>query len=267
MSEPNWVALGQAGVTIDYIGAWSVGTTYKPGDVVVKDGIQYLAVNPSTGQTPPPAAYALGSVFDAKGDLVGATGNDAPVRIPVGTDGQALVADSASAPGVKWGNVGVRQLIPIRLRVPRSSTLGGNSAFSVTALSQWDMAAWEFADALDGRIYGHCKLPTTLAATPDCKLRVTYAASVAGNVALLHRCHRAADGVTLNPPAAFGTVAWGTGYLTIAAGYVIKELVSGAFACAGGETLIWEIIRWGADAGDTLAGTLYLLDAYVEVSV
>lgn len=58
MTEPNWVALGQSAVAIDYIGAWAAGTPYKVGDVVVYQGVQYLAVNPSTGQTPPAAMAA-----------------------------------------------------------------------------------------------------------------------------------------------------------------------------------------------------------------
>lgn len=41
----------------DYEGAWAVGTPYVQGDVVLYNGVEYLAVNPSTGQTPPaPAA-------------------------------------------------------------------------------------------------------------------------------------------------------------------------------------------------------------------
>lgn len=58
MSEPTWELLGGGGVVggpIDYVGAWAAGTTYQPGQVVRYGGIDYLAVNPSLGQTPPPA--------------------------------------------------------------------------------------------------------------------------------------------------------------------------------------------------------------------
>ena len=69
MTEPNWVALGQSAVAIDYVGAWAAGTPYKAGDVVVYQGVQYLAVNPSTGQTPPAAALVgiPAWLLDAKG--------------------------------------------------------------------------------------------------------------------------------------------------------------------------------------------------------
>ena len=54
MSEPAWVALGAAAV--DYEGVWAAGTSYAPGDVVTYAGVTYIAVNPSTGQTPPTTA-------------------------------------------------------------------------------------------------------------------------------------------------------------------------------------------------------------------
>ena len=50
MSEPYWSALG--GGAVDYEGAWNPATAYAPGDVVRHNGIDYLAVNPSTGVNP-----------------------------------------------------------------------------------------------------------------------------------------------------------------------------------------------------------------------
>lgn len=58
MSEPNWVALGSRGGIVDWEGSWSAGTAYVPGDVVRHNGIDYIAVNPSTGQDPGAAAPA-----------------------------------------------------------------------------------------------------------------------------------------------------------------------------------------------------------------
>jgi Carbohydrate-binding module family 5/12 len=58
MSEPYWVALGSK-IPIDYIGGWAPGVSYKAGDVVSYNGVDYLAVNPSTGVTPPPAPVGL----------------------------------------------------------------------------------------------------------------------------------------------------------------------------------------------------------------
>jgi hypothetical protein len=43
------------------------------------------------------------ATFTTKGDLLVATGAATPVRLGVGSDGQVLLADAASTPGVKWG--------------------------------------------------------------------------------------------------------------------------------------------------------------------
>jgi len=42
------------------------------------------------------------TLVNAKGDLIAATGSDAVARLPVGTNGQSLVADSGESVGLKW---------------------------------------------------------------------------------------------------------------------------------------------------------------------
>lgn len=45
----------------------------------------------------------LDAIFDAKGDLLGASADDTPVRIPVGaTNGMVLEVASGASPGVQW---------------------------------------------------------------------------------------------------------------------------------------------------------------------
>jgi len=53
--------LPAAGGAIEYENAWAAGTAYQPGDVVIHNGIEYIAVNPSTGQTPPPSPAVAGA--------------------------------------------------------------------------------------------------------------------------------------------------------------------------------------------------------------
>lgn len=44
------------------------------------------------------------SIWTTKGDILSATATATPARLAVGTDGQTLIADSASAGGLKWTN-------------------------------------------------------------------------------------------------------------------------------------------------------------------
>lgn len=47
--------------------------------------------------------YLPFTAFDIKGDLLVGTGSDAMSRLPVGLNGQVLVADSSQPTGLKWG--------------------------------------------------------------------------------------------------------------------------------------------------------------------
>lgn len=55
-----------------------------------------------------PNAVAVGAIsvstVTTKGDLLAATGSGAVVRVPVGSNGQALIADSAQSSGMKWAD-------------------------------------------------------------------------------------------------------------------------------------------------------------------
>jgi hypothetical protein len=65
-------------------------------DVALTDG-QAVVTRAGT-----PSTVANDPLFDAAGDLAAGTGVDAAGRLPVGTDGQLLGADSTQATGLRW---------------------------------------------------------------------------------------------------------------------------------------------------------------------
>jgi hypothetical protein len=69
------------------------------------------------------------AIVDAKGDLIAATAADTPARLPVGTNGQVLTADSAEATGLKWATSASGGMT-----VLASGSLSGSS-LSLTSIS------------------------------------------------------------------------------------------------------------------------------------
>jgi hypothetical protein len=69
------------------------------------------------------------AIVDAKGDLIGATANDTPARLAVGTNGQVLTADSTAATGLAWATATSGSMTSIA-----SGSLSGGS-LSLTSIS------------------------------------------------------------------------------------------------------------------------------------
>lgn len=59
--------------------------------------------NLGTGVTP--TTVSNDGLWDTKGDLAAATGADAASKLPVGSNGQVLTADSTQATGIKWASL------------------------------------------------------------------------------------------------------------------------------------------------------------------
>jgi len=159
-----------------------------------------------------------------------------------------------------------RERIPIRLRVPRSSTLAGNSAYSVTALTAHDFAVWEFVNNVEGRIYGYVTLPLSFATTPTPTIWLTLASGVAsGNMRFRVSTKCVVDGQSFNPAAftaeSYQNIPSGGIWIRKDAAYPIQEpLVPRGL-------LLVEITRDGANAVDTAEGVAYLIEAYLEIDL
>lgn len=84
------------------------GTTTQKGAVQLEDSTASTSTTKAATPNSVKSAYDLAngaiakSLVNAKGDIIAATADDTPARVAVGTDGQVLVADAASAAGVKW---------------------------------------------------------------------------------------------------------------------------------------------------------------------
>jgi hypothetical protein len=81
------------------------GWTTPDDTALVKDGaaaIRTLGSSIDTTLKTQIDAQIPDSLLTTKGDLIAATGASTPARLGVGTNGQALIADSTAATGMKW---------------------------------------------------------------------------------------------------------------------------------------------------------------------
>ena len=77
-------------------------------------------------------------IFTTKGDIAVATGNNAAVRLPVGTDGYLLIADSSETCGVKWALGGIAL----------QSAYTGNSSFHYLG-GEWEKQTRCYTEIFD----------------------------------------------------------------------------------------------------------------------
>lgn len=89
------------------VGRWRVISTYNTGGLPNPVGTQSAGTSQTAARTDHVHAHEAAhvvhdTIFDAKGDIVAATGADAAVAVTVGANGFVLTADSAQAAGVKW---------------------------------------------------------------------------------------------------------------------------------------------------------------------
>ena len=87
-------------------------------------------VHPTTG-------LLLNTIVDAKGDIIAASADNTPARLPVGANGQALIADSSASTGLAWARVGkILQVVETNLTSTVSVSVTTAGVFyDVTGLS------------------------------------------------------------------------------------------------------------------------------------
>lgn len=90
-----------------------------------------------TGASDPHTQYLLESTVTTKGDLLVATGAGAIARLPVGSNGQVLTADSAQTTGTKWaaGGGGGSAITVVRRVVTSGDIVPQNNSGNWAALT------------------------------------------------------------------------------------------------------------------------------------
>lgn len=95
---------------------------------------------------------SMATAIDAKGDLVAGTGADTFSRLAVGTNGQFLKANSATATGLEWGAAASDN----GMTLISATTTTGTSTIQITGLGSYDrivvLAQWTPSSAAFGRV-------------------------------------------------------------------------------------------------------------------
>jgi hypothetical protein len=88
------------------------------------------------GRIPEPGTGIPESIIAAKGDLLTGTANDTPAVLTVGADGTTLVADSATATGLKWAAAaGGGKLLQVVTGTTSTQAINSTATFADTGLT------------------------------------------------------------------------------------------------------------------------------------
>ena len=157
--------------------------------------------------------------------------------------------------------------VPINLTTPRSTSLAGNSFWSVLGLTDWDAGHWEFVKDVEGKVYGQVTVPQNLAPTPNAKIVLVVGANATSGVTRLQvGAAPIADAESMNPGSLTDETAQD---ITVPGTAYLRKDVEFDMATdpAAEDVLIVEVFHDGDHANDTLAVNTILWGAYLEVDV
>lgn len=161
--------------------------------------------------------------------------------------------------------------VPIDLRNPRISSLGGNAFYTVLGLTAWDAGAWSFVKDVEGRVYGVAPVPKNVSAVPNARITLMLGANAAAGVTRMKVATKAiADGESLNPAAL--TAEASQDVAVPATARLRKDVTfpaAGALAEAivADDLVLVEITHEGTHANDTLAVNTELYEAFLVLDV
>ncbi len=152
---------------------------------------------------------------------------------------------------------------------PRSSSLAGNSFWTVAGLTEWDWGHWEFVKDVDGKIYCHATIPETLATTPNAAVILRTAANATTGVTRLSiRSFVAGDGESLNPVAAAWAAAAAQDVAVPGIARNLKDVTFTTLPVLGArKILVVEVFHEGTHVNDTLAVNTELFKVLLRVDL
>lgn len=174
------------------------------------------------------------TILDAKGDLISATAADTPARLPVGTDGQILTADSTTSTGLKWAAAGTA-FAGVSVKATADQSIANSTYTAIT----WD------SEYYDTNTF-HSNVTNTS--------RFTIPAGKAGYYAIIGRLDYAANSTGNRRISVYknGTLVQGNSFVAPAGGFEISNAIQTILSLAVGDYV--EIYAWQNSGGSL---TLY----------
>jgi len=148
--------------------------------------------------------------------------------------------------------------MPIQLHTPRSSTLGGNSVWTVLAQTNYDWGHWEFVKDVDGYVYGQVRVAAAFTAAT---VILSLAANATTGVTRMQVGYFiSADGATIN--GSFTDIT-AQDVTVPATAYLRKDVTFALGALSLGDQVTIRVFHAGTHANDTLAVNTLLTGAWL----